>query len=167
MRPRARTVGTVALAVALVIAQPASAGSGRDPNDVPGDRYDIAWVSVRATREPNGVAIFRIALRTYRGFRLRDCDCVFAWILDGRGDGRGDLVIVTRGRSDGPRIVGIARRPGDGFAHEVVVHKDGWRRIRVVIPRDWLEPTGAVRFRATSRADGTTDRAPNAGRYVA
>ena len=166
MRASRRTAGVLAsVIVMLVPIHPAVAGSGSDPDDVPGDRFDLAWVSVRATEEQNGVRTYVLAVKTYRGFRLRDCGCVFAIMLDGRGDGRADLAVVTRGRTDGPRVVGVARHLRDEFIHTVVVHKSGWRRFRVTIPREWLSPTRAVRFRATARAHGTTDRAPNAGRY--
>ena len=162
--------GTILIALVPLLMgtlmHPASAGTGVDGNDVPGDRFDIAKVTVRADQERNGVRIIVIALRTYRGFRLRDCGCVFAVMLDGRGDRRPDLTVVTRGRTDGTRLVGVARN-GDGFRHTVVVHKDEWRRFRLRIPRDWLSPTRAVWFHATARADGTTDRAPDGGRYRA
>jgi hypothetical protein len=166
MRANRRTISTAAvLLLALALPRQASAGSGRDPNDARGDRFDIALVSVRTGEEPSGVAVYAIRLRTYRGFRLRDCGCVFAVVLDGRGDRRGDLAVVIRGRTDGPRLIGQARQLRGEFRHVVVVHKDAWRSFRIVIPRDWLSPTRAVRFRATARADGTADRAPNAGRY--
>jgi hypothetical protein len=161
-------VWLVALIPLLVVAfvLPASAGTGVDGNDVPNDRFDIAKVTVRADEERNDTRIFVIAVQTYRGFRLRGSDCVFAVVLDGRGDSRSDLTVVTRGRTDGSRLVGVVR--GDErFRHAVVVHKDRWRRFRLRIPRDWLSPTRAVWFRATARADGTTDRAPDRGRYRA
>lgn len=164
---RRRTI-PIALVPLLMLAlgHPASAGTGVDGNDVPNDRFDIAKVTVRADEERNGTRIFVIAVRTYRGFRLRGCDCVFAVVLDGRGDSRPDLTVVTRGRTDGSRLVGVAR--GDeGFRHTVVVHKDRWRRFRLRIPRDWLSPTRVVWFRATARVDGTIDRAPDGGRYRA
>lgn len=158
----------IALVPLLIVAlgHPASAGTGVDGNDVPNDRFDIAKVTVGADEERNGTRIFVIAVQTYRGFRLRGCRCVFAVMLDGRGDARSDLAVVTRGRTDGSRLVGIAR-DGEGFRHAVVVHKERWRRFRLRIPRDWLSPTRAVWFRATARADGTTDRAPDGGRYRA
>ena len=164
---RRRTI-PIALLPLLIVAlvHPASAGTGVDGDDVPNDRVDIAKVTVRADEERNGTRIFVLAVRTYRGFRLRACRCVFAVLLDGRGDARPDLVVVTRGRTDGPRLVGVAR-VDEGFRHTVVVHKDRWRRFRLRIPRDWLSPTRAVWFRATARADGTTDRAPDRGRYRA
>ena len=84
-----------------------------------------------------------IAVQTYRGFRMRGCGCVFAVVLDGRGDSRPDLTVVTRGRTDGRRLMGVARN-GEGFRHTVVVHKDEWRRFRLRIPRDWLSPTRAA-----------------------
>ena len=164
---RRRTI-LIALLPLLIVAlvHPASAGTGADGDDVPNDRFDIAKVTVRADEERNGTRIFVVAVRTYRGFRLRGCLCVFAVLLDGRGDARPDIAVLTRGRTDGPRLVGVAR--GDeGFRQTVVVHKDRWRRFRLRIPRDWLSPTRAVWFRATARADGTTDRAPDRGRYRA
>ena len=150
----------------VAIVHPASAGTVVDGNDVPNDRFDIAKVTVRADEERNGVRIFVIAVQTYRGFRMRGCGCVFAVVLDGRGDSRPDLTVVTRGRTDGRRLMGVARN-GEGFRHTVVVHKDEWRRFRLRIPRDWLSPTRAVWFRATARANGTTDRAPDGGRHRA
>ncbi|MGE5225398.1 MAG: hypothetical protein ACM3OO_00820 [Planctomycetaceae bacterium] len=85
---------TCALATAIIV--PAHATTFTDPNDVPGDRYDLASASLAVARAP-GDHRMTVTIRTYEGFALRLGEGAFEVWLDTWGAGKADFRLKAFG----------------------------------------------------------------------
>jgi hypothetical protein len=162
-------------ALATAIGVPAHATTHADPNDVPGDRYDLASASFTIGRSP-GDHRTTVTIRTYRGFTMRLGEGAFEVWLDTWGAGKADFRIKVFGDSaSGGLLVAPIRSlhgPWYGYAD---VEKVGAKTVQVRFPTGWVHPGKQVRWHVRSSVPAFVtpdvtpvyDRAPDAGRFLA
>jgi hypothetical protein len=172
--PRRLLPWVLAGAVAMGMVTPARAWTHGDPNDVKGDRYDIAATSLKVA-SPVGGRRMILTIRTYEGFKLALGEGAFDLWLDSWGAGKADyrLTMVGDPASGGMFVAKIRSLHGPWYEYDVRLSKTGARTIEASFPARWIHHTKAVRWHVRSRVPAfparpgipVVDRAPDVGRY--
>jgi hypothetical protein len=174
----ARRIGAMLCCATLWLAlwpAPASGAVRIDPNDVPGDRYDVAASSV-TIRRIDGVRWITVTIQTYEGFALRTSEGAFAVRLDTWGAERADFVLRMFGdaASGGGLFATLSSTHGPSVRY-AAIEKEGPKHVSATFPVHWVHPTKTVRWLVVGASPipwfhtgdpVIRDRAPNVGWYA-